>query len=82
VHTAEDLEAYANVWADKFVDANLCPHLASWLRQLEDAYPQELLKLKARLGKMSFIAMGVTKNYVSAAHTNRNVLHSTISWFI
>jgi len=26
--------------------------------------------------------MGVTKNYVSAAHTDRNVLHSVISWFI
>jgi hypothetical protein len=26
--------------------------------------------------------MGVTKNYVSAAHTDRDVLHSVISWFI
>jgi hypothetical protein len=28
LHTAEDLEAYANAWADKFVDASLRPHLA------------------------------------------------------
>ncbi len=76
------MEACANTWADKFVDANLHPHLASWLRKLEDAYPEELLKLKVRLRKMPSTAMGVTKNYVSAAHTNRNILHSVISWFI
>jgi hypothetical protein len=69
-HTVEDLEACANAWADKFVDANLRPHLASWLQQLEDAYPEELPKLKARLGKTPFTAMGVTKNYVFAAHTD------------
>ncbi len=61
-HMVKDLEAYANAWADKFVDANLQPHLASWLRQLEDEYPEELLKLKARLEKTSFTTMGVTKN--------------------
>ncbi len=82
MHTAEDLEAYANAWADKFVDTNLHPHLASWLLQLEDAYPKELPKLKARLEKTPFTAMGVTKNYVSTAHTNRNVPCSVISWFI
>ncbi len=81
-HTAEDLEAYVNAWANKFVDTNLCPHLASWLLELENAYPEELPKLKAHLGKTSFTAMGVTKNYVSAAHTDRDVLHSLISWFI
>jgi hypothetical protein len=42
----KDLEACANVWATKFVDTNLRPHLASWIRQLEDAYPEEFLKLK------------------------------------
>jgi hypothetical protein len=82
VHTVKDLEAYANAWVDKFVDTNLRPHLASWLLQLEDAYPEKLPKLKARLGKTLFTAMGVTKNYVSAAHTDRDVLHSAISWFI
>ncbi|CAM6074878.1 unnamed protein product [Sphagnum tenellum] len=81
-HTAEDLEAYGNAWADKFVDTNLRPHLASWLRELEDVYPEELPKLRARLGKTPFTAMGVTRNYVSAAHTDRDVLHSVISWFI
>jgi hypothetical protein len=75
---AEDLEAYLNAWADKFLDANLCPHLVSWLRQVEDAYPEELPKLKACFGKMSFTPMGVTRNYVSTAHTNRDVLHSVI----
>jgi hypothetical protein len=75
---AEDLEAYANVWADKFVDTNLRPHLASWLLQLEDAYPEELPKLKARLEKTPFTAMGVIKNYVFAAHTDRNILHFVI----
>jgi hypothetical protein len=69
-HTTEDLEAYANAWTGKFVDTNLCPHLASWLLQLEDAYPEELPKLKARFKKTLFTAMGVTKNYVSAAHTD------------
>ncbi len=82
MHMAKDLKAYANVWADKFVDTNLRPHLASWLLQLEDAYPKELPKLKARLGKTPFTAMGVTKNYVSVAHTNRDILYSVISWFI
>jgi hypothetical protein len=76
------LEAYGNAWADKFVDTNLRPHLASWLQELEDVYPEELPKLRARLGKTPFTAMGVTRNYVSAAHTDRDVLHSVISWFI
>jgi hypothetical protein len=79
---AEDLKAYDNVWADKFVDTNLRPHLASWLQELEDVYPKELPKLTTRLGKTPFTAMGVTRNYVSAAHTDRNVLHFVISWFI
>ncbi len=78
----EDLEAYANTWANKFVDANLHPHLVSWLRELEDAYPEQLPKLKVCLGKTPFIAMGVTKNYVFVVHTDRDVLHSMISWFI
>jgi hypothetical protein len=78
----KDLEACANAWANKFVDANLRPHLASGLRQLEDSYLEELFKLKVRLRKTPFIAMGVTKNYVFVAHTNRDVLHSVISWFI
>ncbi len=82
MHTAEDLEAYGNAWADKFVDTNLRPHLASWLQELEDVYPKELPKLRVRLGKTPFTAMGVTRNYVSAAHTDRDVLHSVISWFI
>jgi hypothetical protein len=81
-HTAEDLEAYGNAWADKFVDTNLRSCLASWLQELEDVYPKELPKLTARLGKTPFTAMGVTKNYVSAAHTDRDVLHSVIFWFI
>jgi hypothetical protein len=81
-HTAEDLEANANAWADKFINTNLRPHLASWLLQLEDAYPEELPKLKVRLRKTSFTTMGVTKNYAYAAHTDRDVLHSMISWFI
>jgi hypothetical protein len=81
-HKAKDLEAYANVWADKFVNTNLRPHLASRLLQLEDAYPEELLKFKARLKKMPFTAMGVIKNYVSFAHTDQDILHSVISWFI
>ncbi len=81
-HMAKNLEAFANTWADKFVDTNLRPHLASWFRELEDAYPEDLPKLKARLRKMPFTAMGVTKNYVSLTHTNRDVLHSVISWFI
>jgi len=76
------LRGYDNVWVDKFVNTNLCPHLASWLLQLEDVYLEKLPKLKARLGKTSFTTMGVTKNYVSAAHTDRDVLHSLISWFI
>lgn len=79
---AKDLKAYVNAWADKFVDTNLRPHLAFWLLQLEDAYPKELPKLKARLGKTPFTTMGVTKNYVFATHTNRDVLYSVISWFI
>jgi len=29
---AENLEAYANTWANKFVDINLHPHLVSWLQ--------------------------------------------------
>jgi hypothetical protein len=78
----EDLEACANTWADKFVDANLRPHLASWFQELEDAYPEKLPKLKARFGNTPFTTMGVTKNYVSIAHTDRDVLHSMISWFI
>jgi hypothetical protein len=28
-HTAKDLKAHANVWANKFVDINLCFQLAS-----------------------------------------------------
>jgi hypothetical protein len=81
-HMVEDLKAYANVWANKFVDTNLRPHFVSWLLQLEDTYPEELPKLTACLEKMPFTAMGVTKNYVYAAHTDRDVLHSVISWFI
>jgi hypothetical protein len=81
-HTMKDLKAYANAWVDKFVDTNLCPHLASWLLQLEDAYLEELPKFKACLGKTPFTAMGVTKNYVSAVHTDRDVVHSVIFWFI
>jgi hypothetical protein len=59
-HSTEDLEAYANAWANKFVDINLRRHLASWFLHLKDAYPEELPKLKVRIGKMSFTAMGVT----------------------
>ncbi|CAK9278607.1 unnamed protein product [Sphagnum jensenii] len=59
-HTTEDLKAYTNAWADKFVDTNLRPHLASWLLQLEDAYPEELPKLKAHLRKTPFTTMGTT----------------------
>jgi len=81
-HTAEDLEAFTNAWADKFVNANLRPHLASWLRELEDAYPEKLPKLKACFGKTPFTIMGVTKNYVSLTHTDRDILHFVISWFI
>jgi hypothetical protein len=76
------LEACANAWANKFVYANLRPHLASWFRQLEDAYPEELLKLKARLRKTPFTTMGVTKNYVSMVPMDQDVLHFVISWFI
>jgi hypothetical protein len=43
---------------------------------------EELLKLNARLGKTPFTAMGVTKNYVSMVHIDRDVLHAVISWFI
>jgi hypothetical protein len=32
--------------------------------------------------RLPFTAMGVTKNYVSSAHMDRDVLHSVISWFI
>jgi hypothetical protein len=49
---------------------------------LEDAYPEELLKLKVRLEKTPFTDMGVTKNYVFAAHMDRDILHFVISWFI
>jgi hypothetical protein len=79
---AKNLEAYANIWADKFVDANLRPQLASWLQQLEDAYPEELPELKACFEKTLFTIMGVTNNYVFVAHTDRDVLHFVISWFI
>jgi hypothetical protein len=72
------LKACINAWADKFVDTNLNPQLTSWLKQLEDVYPKKLPKLKARFEKTSFIIMGVTKNYVSTAHMDRDVLHSMI----
>jgi len=34
------------------------------------------------LGSSSEHASGVTKNYVSVVHMDRDVLHSVISWFI
>jgi hypothetical protein len=60
----------------------LLPSLILGLLQLEDAYPEKLFKFKARLEKTPFTTMGVTKNYVSAAHIDRDVMHSVISWFI
>lgn len=81
-HTAKDLKAHANVWANKFVDINLCFQLASQLQQLQNAYSKELPKQEARLKKTSFITMGVTNNYVFTGHMDRYVLHFVISWFI
>jgi hypothetical protein len=79
MHTTQDLEAYPDAWADKFVDTNLCLHLVSWLQQLEDAYLGKPPKLKVHLGKTPFVVMWVTKNYVSVAHTDRNIFHFVIS---
>ncbi len=78
-HTTEDLEAYANAWANKFVDTNLRPHLAFWLLQLENAYPKELPKLKARFGKTPFTTMGSLR-IMCLPHTW--IETSYISWFL
>jgi hypothetical protein len=81
-YTTKNLEAYASIWTNKFVNTNLHPQLASWLKELEDAYPKELPLLKVHFGKTSFTIMRVMKNYLSTTHTDRNVLHFMICWFI
>ncbi len=46
----EDLERCADVWATEFVQAHLRPHLASWLRELDSLFPDELPFGTSRVG--------------------------------
>jgi hypothetical protein len=59
----EELEAYVDSWAKRFANTNLHPYLASWIKKLQDAFPEKLPLQKACLGRTPFIAKGVTKNY-------------------
>jgi hypothetical protein len=78
----EDLERCANVWATEFVQANLRSHLASWLRELDSLFPEELPFGTSRVGRSYFTAMVITKNYHSTPHTDRDLSNSVISWFL
>jgi hypothetical protein len=71
-----------DVWAIKFVQVNLHPHLASWLRELDSLFPEELPFATFRVGRSPFTTMAVTENYRSTPHTNRDLSNSVIAWFL
>jgi len=64
------------------VQVNLHPHLASWLRELDSLFPEELPFATFRVGRSPFTTMAVTENYCSTPHTNRDLSNSVIAWFL
>ncbi len=78
----EELERSADAWATKFVQTNLSPQLASWLRELDNFFPEELPFGTCRVGRSCFIAMAITENYQSTPHIDRDLCNSVISWFL
>ncbi len=78
----KELEWSADAWATKFVETNLRPQLASWLRELNSFFPEELPFSTCRVGRSCFTAMAVTENYQSTPHTDKDLCNSVISWFL
>ncbi len=71
-----------DVWATEFVQANLRPHLASWLRELDSLFLEELPFATSRVGRSPFTAMAATENYRSMPHMDRDLSNSVIAWFL
>jgi hypothetical protein len=64
------------------VQTNLCPQLASWLKELDSLFPKELPFGTCRVGRSCFTAMAVTENYQSTPHTDKDLSNSVFSWFL
>jgi hypothetical protein len=64
------------------VQTNLHPQLASWLRELDSLFPEELPFGTCRMRRSYFTAMAITENYQSTPHTDRDLSNSMISWFL
>jgi hypothetical protein len=56
----EELDQSTNAWAKKFVHTNLRSQLASWLRKLDNLFPEELPFGTSRVRRSSFTAMAVS----------------------
>jgi hypothetical protein len=78
----KQLEQFADDWATKFVQTNLCSQLASWLGELDCLFPEEFPFGTFRIGRSCFAAMAVTENYQATLHIDRDLLNSVISWFL
>ncbi len=64
------------------MQTNLRPQLESWLRELDNFFPEELPFGTYRVGRNCFTAMAVTENYQSTPHTDRDLCNFVISWFL
>ncbi len=71
-----------DAWATKFVQTNLCLQLESWLRELDNFFPEELPFGTCRVGRSCFTATAVIENYQSTPHIDRDLCNSVISWFL
>jgi len=67
----------------KKINLIMRPQLFSWLKDLDNLFPEELPFGTFRVGRSCFRAMAVTENYQSTPHTPHRILIGTwlIVWF-
>lgn len=75
---------YIDSWVERFINRNLHPYLASWIKKFQDVFLEELPLENAHLGKTPFTTMGVIKNdecnvqmmtfYIQSLHGSSKVI--------